>query len=412
MIASKLNRNGLRRSLLITTRNQSTVVLLRLPRASPLFVSSGARSSSIVPASRCLGIRALSSNPPPTDKTASEHAPDAVTPTSSRKPKVDLRPGPVKPQRPTSSTAALPNAASSSAPSSKGSHPTTSSSSTSTSLIEATKRDYEAASQHGILAPPPKDASWAGSLFHQAKELFKFYWRGVKLVNTNRIRAREMQERVKNGGPPLTRWETRFIRTYKDDIVKLVPFAMIFIVIEEIIPLIVLYAPFLLPSTCILPSQKERIDDKRRAQQRTYMEGMADDFHEIYRRATADNSLSTDALLAGSTTPLSLTGVLGLSTFAPRPIRIRRVKRHLNFISEDDALLIRENGILSLSEADLRDALEERGLLTEGYSTKQLQSRLSWWLDQVKRSNASAPADADAVRERIVLLARAVIGKF
>jgi hypothetical protein len=34
---------------------------------------------------------------------------------------------------------------------------------------------------------------------------------------------------------------------------------MIAVVIEEIIPLIVLYAPFMLPSTCILPSQEARI---------------------------------------------------------------------------------------------------------------------------------------------------------
>ena len=44
--------------------------------------------------------------------------------------------------------------------------------------------------------------------------------RGLKLINTNRKRANEMRERVKNGGPPLTRWETRFIRTYKEDALK------------------------------------------------------------------------------------------------------------------------------------------------------------------------------------------------
>lgn len=42
------------------------------------------------------------------------------------------------------------------------------------------------------------------------------------------------------------------------------------IVIEEIIPLVVLYAPFILPSTCLLPSQKERIDSKRREKQKYY----------------------------------------------------------------------------------------------------------------------------------------------
>lgn len=37
---------------------------------------------------------------------------------------------------------------------------------------------------------------------------------------------------------------------------------MIVLVIEEIIPLIVMYAPGLLPSTCIMPSQLDRIHAK------------------------------------------------------------------------------------------------------------------------------------------------------
>jgi LETM1 and EF-hand domain-containing protein 1 len=40
------------------------------------------------------------------------------------------------------------------------------------------------------------------------------------------------------------------------------------VVIEEIIPLVVLYAPGILPSTCILPSQRERIDSQRHERQR------------------------------------------------------------------------------------------------------------------------------------------------
>jgi LETM1 and EF-hand domain-containing protein 1 len=42
----------------------------------------------------------------------------------------------------------------------------------------------------------------------------------------------------------------------------LVPFILIALILEEIIPLIVLYAPSMLPSTCILPSQRDRIQEK------------------------------------------------------------------------------------------------------------------------------------------------------
>ena len=37
---------------------------------------------------------------------------------------------------------------------------------------------------------------------------------------------------------------------------------MIVLVLEEIIPLIVMYVPAMLPSTCIMPSQLERIQTK------------------------------------------------------------------------------------------------------------------------------------------------------
>jgi len=42
---------------------------------------------------------------------------------------------------------------------------------------------------------------------------------------------------------------------------RLVPFLTIVAVLEETLPLIVLYAPFLLPSTCKLPAQAKRIDE-------------------------------------------------------------------------------------------------------------------------------------------------------
>ena len=62
---------------------------------------------------------------------------------------------------------------------------------------------------------------------------------------------------------------------------RLVPFVAIVLVLEEVIPLIVLYAPGMLPSTCILTSQRERIDTKRREKQRGYAETMQDTFLDV-----------------------------------------------------------------------------------------------------------------------------------
>jgi LETM1 and EF-hand domain-containing protein 1 len=127
------------------------------------------------------------------------------------------------------------------------------------------------------------------------------------LVIKHRRQAQAIQARVKTGGESLSRWESRFIQTNKSDLVRyltsqpkalfvilfltfselrLVPFVAIMLVLEEVLPLIVLYAPGMLPSTCILASQRERIETKRYEKQRAYAEEMRDAFLEV-RKAGA-----------------------------------------------------------------------------------------------------------------------------
>lgn len=54
--------------------------------------------------------------------------------------------------------------------------------------------------------------------------------------------------------------------------------------------------------------------------------------------------------------------MLSLSTFGIPPMRLRRIKNHLQALATDDALLTRENAGERLSVNELRDALEERGM--------------------------------------------------
>lgn len=82
--------------------------------------------------------------------------------------------------------------------------------------------------------------------------------------------------------------------------VRLIPFALIIIIAEEVIPLVVMYAPFILPSTCILPSQKERIDAKKRDKIAAYASEMTQVFEAIRQRGLADSSADAGTLLSGS----------------------------------------------------------------------------------------------------------------
>ncbi len=80
---------------------------------------------------------------------------------------------------------------------------------------------------------------------------------------------------------------------------RLVPFLAIVLVLEEVIPLIVLYAPGMLPSTCILTSQRERIDAKRREKQHAYPETMREVFLDVHKAGPAALTSSFPSNISG-----------------------------------------------------------------------------------------------------------------
>ncbi|KAI1796342.1 hypothetical protein LXA43DRAFT_1157234 [Ganoderma leucocontextum] len=362
------------------------------------------------------GSRFVSTTPPPPTDSVSKDVPPLVSNASPRKHKVELRPGPVKLPKTPSEPSPSPNASERAATSSSVSESTSTSSGELApphnatpaqpkhSVIQTAKEDLYDATKHGILKPPPADASWIGRLWHQGKELFKFYWNGMKLINVNRKRVRAMQARVKSGGEPLSRWETRFIANYNRDALKLIPFLLIIIVAEETIPLVVIYAPFLLPSTCLLPSQRERIENKRREKQKNIADSMKLVFQEVYKRIAEQPQLSVDKLL-DRTAVLSYSGMFSLSTFGIPPVRLRRVKKHLAKVAADDAVLVQENFGARLTAAELREALEDRGFVTNELSPEAMRARLRWWLAEVSQT------DSDPARKRVQLVAANAIGK-
>jgi LETM1 and EF-hand domain-containing protein 1, mitochondrial len=180
---------------------------------------------------------------PPSTKTTNTK--DASTPhtipPAPPKPKVELRPSPVKPTLAPSSSR---SPKLKQQPTTNASPPLQSTSFTAKSsgtIAETVKEDLNYAYTHGVLARPPQDAGKLATLWHQVKELFvrstrsvrsgvavaltftllqKFYLRGLKLIITHRKQAKEIQARVKAGGEPLSRWESRFIRTNKNDIAR------------------------------------------------------------------------------------------------------------------------------------------------------------------------------------------------
>lgn len=98
-----------------------------------------------------------------------------------------------------------------------------------------------------------------GQLWNTVKYLFRFYLDGVKQIWRNRAEVKAIQRHVRETKRDYTWEETQMIRTHSSDMLKLPLFLLILVTVEELLPLMVIYTPFLLPSTCILPSQALKI---------------------------------------------------------------------------------------------------------------------------------------------------------
>lgn len=66
-----------------------------------------------------------------------------------------------------------------------------------------------------------------------------------------------------------------------------------------------------------------------------------------------------------------LFSLLGISTIGIDFLRIRRIKRHLDFITRDDMLLAQNDASKYLSAHDLKEAVEERGMYVSFHMSAQ-----------------------------------------
>lgn len=111
------------------------------------------------------------STPPPTTSESKDTSNPHTIPPAPLKPKVELRPGPIKPpiapatqsskgkKLPTTNPLAQPQ-------------PISSTAKPSNIIVESMKEDLKQAYIHGVLARPPPGAGKIATLWHQAKELF------------------------------------------------------------------------------------------------------------------------------------------------------------------------------------------------------------------------------------------------
>ncbi|XP_058756132.1 uncharacterized protein LOC131629362 isoform X1 [Vicia villosa] len=260
---------------------------------------------------------------------------------------------------------------------------------------------------------------WAKKLSHwkdEFKSTLQHYWFGTKLLWADvRISSRLL---LKLGnGKSLSRRERQQLTRTTADIFRLVPFAVFIIVpfMEFLLPVFLKLFPNMLPST-FQDKMKEQEALKRRLNARIeYAKFLqdtvkemakevqnsgtgetkktAEDLDEFMNKVRTGARVSNDEILGFAklfndeftldniSRPrlVNMCKYMGISPYGTDAYLRYMLRKRLQEIKNDDKL-IQEEGVESLSEAELRQACRDRGLLGLR-SVEEMRQQLNDWLD-------------------------------
>jgi LETM1 and EF-hand domain-containing protein 1 len=144
---------------------------------------------------------------------------------------------------------------------------------------------------------------------------------------------------------------------------------------EELIPFIALYVPRMLPSTCVLPGQRDRINAKARDNQRLVLAENWQLFNLLRKENESSGFIPTLSLenagaLCGcvlsphvfSNLHQSFCRIVGIPAWGPLQLVRWRLQRHLQNVASDDMMLKQETYGRDLTLPELKEALQERGM--------------------------------------------------
>ncbi|XP_044466664.1 mitochondrial proton/calcium exchanger protein-like [Mangifera indica] len=260
---------------------------------------------------------------------------------------------------------------------------------------------------------------WAKKLVHWKQEFvsaLQHYWLGLKLLWVDvRISSRLLLKLA--GGKSLSRRERQQLTRTTADIFRLVPFAVFIIVpfMEFLLPVFLKLFPNMLPST-FQDKMKEQEALKRKLNARIeYAKFLQDtvkemakeaqnsrsgeirktarDLDEFLNRVRRGAGVSNEEILGFAklfNDELTLDNInrprlvnmckyMGISPFGTDAYLRFMLRKRLQWIKNDD-MLIKAEGVESLSEAELREDCRERGMLGL-LSVEEMRQQLHDWLD-------------------------------
>ncbi|TID14319.1 hypothetical protein E6O75_ATG09398 [Venturia nashicola] len=254
--------------------------------------------------------------------------------------------------------------------------------------------------------------------FKAGKAYLGFYKTGIKNIYSNWKVAREIGGKLERGMTPrlppgdgmrggggkafvkgggdnvytdflLTRAELQFLRRSRHDMSRVPLFALLFVVFGEWLPLIVVFFTPVVPYTCRIPRQVEKTRRALEEMRRKSFRGEIDGYVPTPTRRGTDGQAIQNLDDCEKGQLMHISRSLGLhfrlwdftkGIIPGSGILKYRIRKHLEYLAQDDALLLRDGGVAKLNQEEVLLACEQRGIDVLGRREDYLRDTLERWM--------------------------------
>ncbi|KAI8822125.1 LETM1-like protein-domain-containing protein [Fimicolochytrium jonesii] len=272
-------------------------------------------------------------------------------------------------------------------------------------------------------AAVPVQSAPKKSISVRIKEELLHYWHGTKLLGTEiKISSRLLVKLLNGQG--LSRREHRQLKRTTSDLLRLVPFIIILLIpfMELALPILLKLFPNMLPSTFESKFQEEEKKKKilkMRLEMARFLQDTVEDvtvsgssaaaaakeFTEFFNkcRTSAQPASSEEILRIAKKFPdeltlsnlsrpqlVSMAKYMNIQAFGTDSFLRHQIQRRLNYLEQDDRVIIAEGGAEKLSLPELQQVCISRGIRTTGVSPARMRAELEQWLDLHVNHNISS----------------------
>ncbi|KAJ2401369.1 hypothetical protein GGI23_001443 [Coemansia sp. RSA 2559] len=254
-----------------------------------------------------------------------------------------------------------------------------------------------------------------------------FYFTGIKQIRQNGRTVKAVLARIRAGGEGMSREELQIQVRHAQDKIRLVPFVLTILVLEEFSLLALMAVPSLCPSTCVTYGQAMGVAKKHDAVKLRLHAAALERIKGLELEAAAFAKSETLATLGANNTDAKLfafkdltradlqlvnrfmgvTGRIATPISTTNSLRSRLLK-HLEYLQQDDRLLVKEELVTQLPLIELHNACQERGIPSAAFNTEDLQKALLSWT-ALSTNCRSAEELLPIVWSRLVLFNKAVV---